>query len=562
MALLGTVLVAAGCGGSRAADPRPSSSPAATPPSTAPTSQGLSVTTYRYDGARSGVNDAESVLTPAAVTASFGRLFSRPVDGQVYAQPLVLCSVVIGGAEHDVVFVATQHDSVYAFDANDTSRTAPLWKASLLDRAHGAAPGATTVPSGDVLTTDVFPEIGITGTPVIDAHAGILYVVSKTKEGGAYFIRLHALDVATGAEKLGGPVIVEAAVAGTGDGSANGTLAFDPLWANHRAALTLAGGAVYLLFASYGDNGPYHGWVIAYDAATLRQRRAWADTANGSQGGIWMSGCGLSIDAAGNGFLSTGNGTYDEADLPVNYGESVVKLDLSWFAGGGGASSPVVDWFTPADHDALDAVDADLGSTGVLLLPDQPGAIQHLALTGAKNGRIYLLDRDALGRFDPGADHVVQSLTTAISGGLFGMPTYWKGNVYVNSSRDTLKSLAFAPGDGAVVSTDPSSPQLDERPSSVSSVLAGFPGISPIVSASGSEGGVVWALQTNAAVTGGGSAVLRAYDASDLGQLLWSSDARAEDDPGPAVKFTVPVVVNGKVYVGAGDRLSVYGLVR
>ncbi len=559
-------LVLAACGKGAGSQPSASRSPNDQDPPTAsggagsPTSPGdganvagsRDVTTYRYDNTRIGLNDVETALTPATVAAAtFGKLFSHAVDGQVYAQPLYLRGVNVPGAGvHDVVFVATEHDSVYAFDAEDDAgaNAAPLWKVSLIDGAHGAAAGATTVPAEDLYTDDISPEIGITGTPVIDEATGTLHVASMSKENGGYTHRLHALDVATGDEKLGGPVVIDASVNGTGTGSAGGAIAFDSMWANQRPALTLAGGIVYIAFASFGDHGPYHGWVIGYDAATLRRAGVWNATPAGSGGGIWMAGCGVSVDADGNGFLSVGNGTFTSGD----YGDSVVKLAFKSPLAGGG-TWPLSDSFTPYDQAYLADNDLDLGSTGVTLLPDQPGSRPHLAVTSSKAGRVYVLDRDALGGFNAtGASdsQIVQSFT--LNGAIEGTAAYWNGRVYIQGRFDPLRAFD-------VVST-PTGARLSDPASSVSSISWGFPSPSPVVSASGSEHGMAWTLDARAFASKG-PAVLRAFDANDVSKLLWSSDQNpTRDSARPAVKFAVPVVVNGKVYVGGGDGVTVYGI--
>src|SRR5579859_1634980 len=262
-----------------------------------------SVVTQHYDNSRTGANTNETILTPSNVNpSSFARLFSFSVDGYVYAQPLYMPGVTMGsgtpqaGTTHNVVFVATEHDSVYALDADSDlgANAQPLWKITLLDTAHGAAVNATTVPSGDVNNTDLVPEIGITGTPVIDPTTNTIYVVGKTKESGTYVQRLHALDITTGAEKFGGPVALSASVVGTGVGSSGGILKFDPLWENQRTGLLLVNGIVYFAFGAHEDNGPWHGWILAYNATTLRPTGVWCASPNQVASGIWMSGAGLS----------------------------------------------------------------------------------------------------------------------------------------------------------------------------------------------------------------------------------------------------------------------------
>src|ERR1700736_5492507 len=299
------------------------------------------VVTQHNDIARTGQNLNETILTPANVNSNtFGKLFSYSIDGQAYAQPLYVAGVRMGsgtvqaGTTHNVVFVATEHDSVYAFDAdsNGGSNASPLWKITLLDSAHGAGSGTTTVPNGDVGTDDINPEIGITATPVIDTTTNTLYVVGKTKENGNYFQRLHALDITTGAEKSGSPVTLAAQVSGNGNGSSGGLLRFDAKLENNRPGLLLLNGIVYIAFAAHGDQGAYHGWILAYNAATLQQTGVFCATANGAASGIWMSGAGLAADTINSGrlFVATGNGAFN-ASAPysdgMSYGDDIIRLE-------------------------------------------------------------------------------------------------------------------------------------------------------------------------------------------------------------------------------------------
>src|ERR1700674_2068670 len=334
------------------------------------------VLTHRNDNMRTGQNTSESVLTPSSVNSTaFGKLLSLPTDGYVYAQPLYKSNVLIPAKGlRNVLFVATEHDSVYAFDANGVTTT-PLWHVSFINPSVGI----TTVPSDDVFINDIVPEIGITGTPVIDPQGGTLYVVAKTKENGTYVQRLHALDITTGAEKFGGPAVIQASVPGTGNGSSGGTLPFDPLIENQRAGLLLVNGVVYIAFASHGDIGTYHGWVFGYNAATLQQVAVFNDTPNRLQGGIWQGGNGPAADSSGNVFVISGNGTFDADEEGVDFGDSFLKLNAGGLA--------LVDFFTPFNQASLNANDVDLGSSGPLLLPDQTGtAHPHLVLGAGKDG--------------------------------------------------------------------------------------------------------------------------------------------------------------------------------
>jgi hypothetical protein len=496
----------------------------------------VNVTTYHYDNARTGQNTKETILTPANVgSTGFGKLFSVPVDGAVYAQPLILTDVIVAGVVHNnVAYVSTEHDTVYAIDSDDGTI---LWQVSFINPAAGI----TTIPSADVNCTDIQPEIGITATPVIDPVGGALYVVALTKENGSYAQTLHALDVTSGAEMFGGPVLISASVLGSGDGTDGVNVSFNPLTAGNRSALLLENGHVTIAWASYCDNGPYHGWVMSYSASTLIQEAVFNTTPNGGLGGVWMSGAGLASDSNFNVYLATGNGTYDASS---DYGDSVMKL-IGPVTGG----FTVTDWFTPYTQFVLAEDDTDQGSGGVLLLPDQPitAPHQHLLLQGGKDGTIYLLDRDNLGKFNANSNNVVQSIPGALNS-IFGVPAWWNNVAYFSGTGDFLMAYPF----------DPVSGMLDS-PTSQSSNVFRFPGPTPVVSASDTTDGIVWALQNDQS-SSGGQAVLHAYDATDLANELYNSALNADrDNPGVAVKFTVPVVANGKVFVGTQTQVSVFG---
>ena len=514
-----------------------------------------SVVTQHNDIARTGQNLQESTLTPSNVsTSSFGRLFSIPVDGFVYAQPLYLPNLTISGkGTHNVVFIATEHDSIYAVDAdsNGGSNATPLWQITLLDAAHGAASGATTEPYTDVGTTDTIPEIGITGTPVIDTGSGTMYVVGQTVENGKAIQRLHALDIRTGAEKFGGPVTIKASTPGSGNGSSGGILNFDPKWQYNRAGLLLLHGIVYIGFGSHGDNGPWHGWVLSYDATTLAQKGVFCTTPNGIGSGVWAAGTGLAADIVdpinhpfGRLFVATGNGSYNATspyNNTMNFGDDHIRFDLT-----NGALTPM-DAFTPSNQQALNEGDTDVGSGGILLLPDQAaGGHTHLLVQAGKQGVIYLVDRDAMGGYNT-TDNIVQELTGQ-TGGLWSVPAYWNNNVYLWGRNDRLKAFSFNNG------------KLSATPTSVSQEVSGFPGSTPSISANGATNAIVWSIQSDGYKANTPS-ILMAHDARNVATTLYSSSQNpARDNPGNAVKFTVPTVVNGKVYVGAQYQLSVYGL--
>jgi hypothetical protein len=526
------------------------------PPTFRPTLQELeprhllsvSVLTAHNDLARTGQNLAETDLTPANVqSATFGRLTSYQVDGQIYTQPLYVPGLTLSdGNTYDVVIVATEHDSVFAFDANGGGQ---LWQVSFIDPANGITP----VPSSELGTSDISPEIGITGTPVIDPATNLLYVVARTKEvrnGTTHYVqRLHAVDITSGTEALtpaligdtsGSVNVSPISVFGTGAGSVGGVITFNAKVDNERPGLLLLNGVVYSCYASPGDQFPYHGWFIGHDAATLDLVSEFNTTPNASrgQGGIWMSGGAPAVDADGNIYFSTGNGNYNPA--VGNIGESAVKMAPD------GVS--MLDYFTPFNWQALDNGDTDFGSSGVMLLPDQPGDHPHLMVAAGKEGKLYLLDRDNLGGFNAGGDNIVQELPRAINAA-FDTPAYFDGGdagrfVYYGATGDRLK--AFQIGDNDLFGT---------TPASSSSVTFGSPGVTPSVSANGTDNGIVWVVQK------AGNAILRAYDALNLSHELYDSEqAGARDRMDGGVKFVAPTIADGKVFVGTAGTLDIFGL--
>lgn len=507
---------------------------------TAPLCAQVDVSTYHNDNARTGQNLAETVLTPAILSAGqFGRLFSQKVDGAIYAQPLLVTGVLINGAKHNVVYVATEHGSVYAFDAlsNQGANANPLWHVSFINAAAGVTPVSTIT---DISCGDLVPEVVVTGTPVIDVSSRTLYLVANTKENGAFYQRLHALDIGTGAEKFGGPVAIQASVPGSGAGSNNGTVSFDALQENQRAGLLMQNGVIYIAWAAHCDIDPYHGWIMAYDAQTLAQLGVWNSTPNGTRGGVWQGGSGLAGDGSSL-FFATGNGT---ADYTHDTGDSVIRMGLIQ------KQLVELDQFTAFNQQSLNQADNDLGSGGVLLLPALPsGPHPDLAVAVGKEGRVYLLDRTNLGQFHAGSDNIVQELPGAV-GGVYGMPSYWNNNVYFGGKWDTLKAFSFNAGGSGLLSTVPTSHTTQSF---------GFPGPTVSISSNGSSNAVVWGLETSA-YSSNGQAVLHAYDATNLATELWNSTQNStKDSPGPAVKFSVPTVANGRVYIGAVNQLSVYG---
>ncbi len=504
--------------------------------------QNVAVLTYHNDIARTGANTNETILTPANVNSStFGQVFNYPVDGYVYAQPLILTNVSIPGqGTHNVVYVATEHDTVYAFDA-DAEVDTPYWTNSFLKPSAGV----TTLSSGDVNSGDIVPEIGITSTPVIDPASGTLYVEVKTKEVKSgvtsYVHRLHALDITSGAEKFGGPVVIQATVPGSGDGNdGHGNVPFNGLRQMNRPGLLLYNGTIFLAYASHGDNGPYHGWLLAYNAQTLAQTGVYNSTPNGGLGGFWDAGNGPAVDEAGNIYLITGNGTFSAASK--NYGDSYLKFSVT-------NGIQLVDYFTPYNQLDLANADTDVGSSGLCILPDSLGtpAHPHLLVGGSKSGSIYLLDRDNLGKYNAANDdQILQELPNFV-GGMWCSPAYFIGTFYLAGNGDYLKAFS-------VTNAAMSKNTIAESPDTF-----GYTGASPAVSANGTSNAIVWALEIGA-YSSGGPSVLHAYNATNIAHELYNSDqAGTRDVPGGATKYTVPTVANGKVYVGAAYSLSVFG---
>jgi hypothetical protein len=534
-------------------------------------------------GNNSGANLNETQLTPQNVNPStFGLQFTDPVDGQIYGQPLIKTGVNINGVTHNVVFVATEHDSVYAFDA-DTPGPA-LWHVSFLTSGLPGATSITTVPSSVTGSDDITPEIGITDTPVIDPTLGpngTLFVVSKTAEtvnGVIHYVqRLHALDITSGAEEFGGPVLLgdttfggpdggftdntPITVPGTGDSSSNGIVHFNALRENERDGLFIDKGVLYLSFTSHGDTTPYHGWLVGYQlpttsTGTLQLASVYNTTPDGTEGAIWMGGGSPAVDANGDIYFTTGNGTFDANTGGPDYGMSTEKVSPTPGANG---QLPVLTFFTPHDEASLSNADLDQGSGGVLLLPTSAGSAAHpnLVVQTGKTGRVYLLDANNLGGFTPTDSGAVQILPDGtINGGSYDTPAYFNNGtqqlIYYMGQADVLKSFTIANG------------QLSTQPFAETSQVFGFPGANPMISANGTQDGIVWVLDTVNNGTGGhpasGPAVLHAYDATTLKELYNTTMNGTLDQLGDADKFVVPTVANGKVYVATQTGLYVLGL--
>ena len=508
----------------------------APPPSTT-----ADVLTYHNDLARTGQNLRETLLTPANVNASnFGKLFVISADGNVDAQPLYLSNVAISGAAHNVLVVATEHDSVYAFDA-DTG--AKLWQVSMLKTGE-----STSEPRFGC--SQVSPEIGVTATPVIDRNSGpngTVYVVAMSKNSTpTYFQRLHALNLATGAEEFGGPQDVHATFPGTGANSTGGSVIFDSGAYKERPGLLLLNGVVYTSWSSHCDVDPYTGWIIGYDQNALSQVTVINIVPNGSEASFWNSGAAPAADAAGNIYQLAANGTFDSTlnanGFPAqnDFGNAFLKFSTA------NNRLAVADYFALFNTASESRSDTDLGSGGAMLLPDLAdgsGLVRHLAVGAGKDGNIYVVDRDNMGKFNPTTNNIYQQLTGAI-GSEFGAPAFFNNTVFFGGVSDRLKAFSVA---NAKLSTNPTSQSGNSFP---------FPGTTPSVSANGNANGIVWAAEN------GSTAVLHAYDAANLGTELYNSNqaANGRDHFGTGNKFIVPTVANGKVYVGTTNGVGVFGL--
>ncbi len=500
----------------------------------------VDVITYHYDNMRSGQNLNETVLTPLNVNSTmFGKKGEFMVDGKVDAQPLYLSQVTIGGQKKNVLYVATEHGSVYAFDADSINGTtsAFLWKTSTL--------GAGEITSDNRGCGQVSPEIGITATPVIDRSRNAIYVVAMSKTaGGTYFQRLHALDLSTGAELFAGPKAITATYPGTGDNSSGGNVVFDPKQYKERPGLLQTNGTIYTTWSSHCDIRPYTSWVMAFSADTLAQTSVLNLVPNGSDGGIWMSGTAPAADATGNIFFLEGNGTFETTlnaqGFPSNAdcGNCFVKIST-------GAGLKLVDYFTPHNTVAESSADLDLGSGGAILLPDVQdagGVTKHLSVGAGKDAIIYVADRENMGKFNANTDQIYQEISGQLGGQVFSMPAYFNGTVYFGAVGDALKAFPVTTAKVALT------------PSSQSTHNFGYPGTTPSVSANGATNGIVWAIENN-------GAILFAFDATDLTKELYDSNQAANSrDHFSGNKFITPMVANGKVYVGTPNSVAVFGL--
>jgi len=500
----------------------------------------VDVVTYHYDNGRSGMNLNETALTPANVNSTqFGKKGEFIVDGKVDAQPLYLSQVTINGQKKNVLYVATEHGSVYAFDADSINGTtsAFLWK-------------TTTLGSGETTSDNrgcgqVSPEIGITATPVIDRARNAIYVVAMSKNAsGSYFQRLHALNLSTGAELFSGPQTITATYPGSGDNSSGGNVVFDPKQYKERPGLLQINGTIYTTWSSHCDIRPYTSWVMAFSADTLAQTSVLNLVPNGSEGGIWMAGTAPAADPAGNLFFILGNGDFDTTLNPSgfpangNCGNCFVKLSTS-------SGLKLADYFTPHNTVAESNADTDFGSGGGILLldvTDSGGVTRHLSVGAGKDSLIYVVDRDSMGKFNATTDQIYQEISGQLGGGVFSMPAFFNNTVYYGAVGDALKAFPVTTA------------RLAATPSSQSTHHFGYPGTTPSVSANGVANGIVWAIENT-------GAILFAYDATDLTKELYDSNQAANNrDHFSGNKFITPMVVNGKVYVGTPTSVAVFGL--
>jgi hypothetical protein len=498
------------------------------------------VLTYHNDIARTGQNLTEGVLTTSNVnSAMFGKLGFYAADGLVDAEPLYASNVAVpNNGTHNVLIAATEHDSVYAFDA-DSGTT--IWQVTALK--------AGETPSDDGGCGQITPEIGITSTPVIDRTSGpngAVYVVAMSRDAsGNHHQRLHALDLTLGTELFGGPVDVQATYPGTGDNSSNGNVVFDPGQYAERSALLLLNGVIYTGWTSHCDARPYTGWIMAYNESTLAQTSVLNVTPNGNEGSIWMAGAGLAADSSGNIYFLDANGIFDTTlnagGFPSegDYGNAFMKLSTS-----GGLA--VADYFEMDNGVAESDSDTDLGSGGTIVLPDLidgSGNTRHLAVGAGKDSNLYLVNRDSMGKFSANSNNIYQELAGALPGGVFAMPAYFSNTIYYGSVGSPIQAFAIT---NAKLSTTAAAQTANSF---------GYPGTTPSVSANGASNGVVWAVENS------NPAVLHAYNAANLSELYNSNQASNDRDQfGPGNKFITPAIVNGKVFVGTQTGVAVFGL--
>jgi len=510
--------------------------------SSTPPPSGVDVVTYHYDVGRTGLNADETTLTLGNVkSSSFGLLRTFPVDGSVDAQPLYLSGVTIGGQSHNVLYAATEHGSVYAFDADTGTQ---LWKKSVL--------GTNETTSDDHGCGQISPEIGITSTPVIDRSAGAhgtIFVVGMSKDtSGNYHQRLHALDLTTGAELEGGPTEIQASYPGTGADSSGGKVLFDPGQYAERAGLLLDNGVIYLGWTSHCDEEPYTGWLMGYSESTLEQTSVLNLTPNGSEGSIWMAGAGLAADSSGNIYFLDANGTFDttlnSSGFPNSgdFGNGFLKVSTA------NNQLTVADYFEMYNTVSESDADEDLGSGGALVLPDlkdASGTVHHLAVGAGKDQNIYVVNRDAMGKFSAQNDDALYQEVDGAIDGVWSMPAYFNSTIYYGAVGDTLKAFPIV------------NAKLATAPSFQSTTSFEYPGTTPAISANGTANGIVWAVENSS------PAVLHAYNAATLAEIYNSNQAASgRDHFGDGNKFITPMIVNGKVFVGTPNSVAEFGLLQ
>ncbi len=507
----------------------------------ATTAHSQNVLTYRYNNSRTGLTSQETTLNPSNVNVNtFGKLFTLSVDGVVDAQPLYLSAVTISGGTHNVLIVATENDSVYAFDADTGTQ---YWKARTL------LSGET--PSDDRGCSQVVPQIGITSTPVISRPKGtngVIYTVAMSKDSsGNYYQRLHALNAATGAELYKGPVTIAAKYPGTGDNSSNGYVIFDPSQYKERSGLLLSDGTVYLTWASHCDIRPYTGWIMAYSATKLTQTSVLNVTPNGNEGAIWGSSAGLTMDADGNIFFLDANGVFDtklnSSGFPSSgdYGNAILRLTTT-----GGLA--VADYFEMYNQENENCCDVDLGSGGAILLPnlkDASGNTWQLLAGAGKDGNLYLVNRASLGKFNTSSNKIYEELSNSLPGGMWNSPAYFGGKLY------------YGPNGGPLLAFQFKNARLGTTPVAQSANSFAFPGATLTISADEGANAIVWAIENASS----GAAVLHAYSPTNLTELYNSTQAaNGRDSFGTANKYAPPIVANGKVYVPTTTGVGVLGL--
>jgi hypothetical protein len=496
------------------------------------------VLTYHNNNARTGFDSKETILTLANVNSTtFGKLFTVPSDGLVDAEPLYLSSVTIGGVTHNLLIVASEHDTVYAYDA-DTG--ALIWQVTTL------LTGETT--SDKRSCSQVSPEIGITSTPVIlrpKTGNPVIYVVAMSKDSSKnYHQRLHALDATTGLELHGGPVEVTGQYPGTGDNSSGGFVNFDPAQYKERAGLLLIGNTVYLAWASHCDFRPYTGWIMGYNTTTLAQTTVLNVTPNGNEGAIWGSGAGMAADNAGNIFLLDANGVFDTtlntSGFPESgdYGNAFLHLTTK-----GGLA--VADYFEMDNEATENSTDADLGSGGTLLVSqkDKNGKVWELAVGAGKDTNLYVVDRTNMGKFNTTTNNIYQELAGALPSGVWSMPAAFNTNLY------------YGPKDSPILKFQFMNAKLHTTATAKTTTSFAYPGATPSISANAGQNAIVWAAENV------NPAVLHAYNAQSLVEIYNTNQASGgRDQFGAGNKYITPMIANGKVYVGTTTGVGVFGL--